>query len=80
MASLDVDSLFTNILLDETIGICIKELFRNLETLVNAKWFLEFNKFGYQSNKIFIRVNRVVLGFPPGPLLVNISLSQSEEN
>ena len=29
MASLDVDSLFTNIPLDETIDICIKELFKN---------------------------------------------------
>ena len=29
MASLDVDSLFTNIPFDETIEICIKELFKD---------------------------------------------------
>ena len=28
MASLDVDSLFTNIPLDETINICVNELFK----------------------------------------------------
>ena len=29
MASLDVDSLFTNVPLDETIKICIDELFKS---------------------------------------------------
>ena len=29
MASLDVDSLFTNVPLDETIGICTQGLFEN---------------------------------------------------
>ena len=36
MASLDVDALFTNILLDETINICVKKLFQTLETLVKG--------------------------------------------
>ena len=30
MASLDVDALFTNIPLDETIDICVKKLFKTL--------------------------------------------------
>ena len=34
MASLDVDALFTNIPLDETIDICVKNLFKTPDTLV----------------------------------------------
>ena len=37
MASFDVDALFTNIPLDETIDICVKKLFQNPETLVNPE-------------------------------------------
>ena len=36
MASLDVDSVFTNILLDETIDICINKPVENPESLVNG--------------------------------------------
>ena len=34
MASLDVNALFNNIPLDETIDICIKKLFKTRDTLV----------------------------------------------
>ena len=33
MGSLDVDSLFTNIALEETIGMCTNELFKESETV-----------------------------------------------
>ena len=33
MGSLDVDSLFTNIPLEETIEICTNELFKEYETM-----------------------------------------------
>ena len=33
MSSLDVDSLFTNIPLDETINICISQLFESTDTV-----------------------------------------------
>ena len=36
IASLDVDALFTNIPLDETTDICIKNFFQTLETLVKG--------------------------------------------
>ena len=36
MASLDVDALFTNIPLDETIDICLKTLFKTPDTLVKG--------------------------------------------
>ena len=35
MASLDVDSLFTNIPLDETINICIDSLYKDDENTPN---------------------------------------------
>ena len=37
MGSLDVDSLFTNIPLDETIDICINQLFENTDTVEGFK-------------------------------------------
>ena len=36
MASLDVDALFTNISLHETIDICVKKLFETPDTLVKG--------------------------------------------
>ena len=36
MASLDVDVLFTNISLDETIDICVKKPLQTTETLVKG--------------------------------------------
>ena len=43
MASLDVDSLFTNVLLDETIEICVNELFKSSQTVsgLNKQQVLE---------------------------------------
>ena len=62
MASLDVDSLFTNILLDETIDICIdslykdyentlkipKDVFGNLLTVATKESFFMFNNKFYK--------------------------------
>ena len=43
MASLDVDSLFTNVPLDETIEICLNELFKYSQTVsvLNKQQVLE---------------------------------------
>ena len=37
MGILDVDSLFTNIPLDETIDICVNQLFENTDTVEGFK-------------------------------------------
>ena len=64
MASLDVDSLFTNIPLDETIDISIdslykddenspkipKDVFRNLLTVATKESFFMFNNKFYETN------------------------------
>ena len=69
MASLDVDSLFTNIPLDETIDICVgnlyndnenpsnipKHSFHNLLNIVTKKTFFMFN------SKYYKQVDSVVM-------------------
>ena len=72
MASLDVDSLFTNIPLEETINICVDNLyndnenppnipkhnFRNLLNIVTKETFFMFN------NKYYKQVDGVTMGSP----------------
>ena len=89
MASLDIDTLFTNIPSDKTIDICVKKLFQTPETLVEGiskndfrdllnfatkELFFRFN------NKFYIYLDGVAMGFPLGPILANILFSHHEEN
>ena len=83
MCSFDIKSLFTNIPLDETIDICLKELFQNDNSL-----YLNFNKKQFNSllqlatkNNIFMfnnvlyeQVDGVAMGSPCGPTLANVFL------
>ena len=89
MTSLDVDALFTNIPLDETINICIKKLFQTLETLVKGiskNYFWDFLNFATKesfftfNNKFYIQVDGIAMSSPQGPILANIFLSHHEEN
>ena len=80
MASLDVDSLFANILLEETIDSCAdnlyndnenlpnipKHYFRNLLNITTKETFFMFN------NKYYKQVDGVAMGSPLGPALANI--------
>ena len=86
MASLDVDSLFTNIPLSETINICCNVLFRGkplvdgltqsefrqLLTLATTESLILFNGNYYQ------QIDGVAMGSPLGPTLANIFLGQNE--
>ena len=86
MASLDVDSLFTNIPLDETIHICIdswykddvntpkipKNIFPNLLTVATKESFFMFN------NKFYKQIDGVAMGSPLGPALANILMCNFE--
>ena len=86
MASLDVDSLFTNIPLHETIDICIdslykddvntpkipKDVFRHLLTVATKESFFMFN------NKFYKQIDGVAMESPLGPALANIFLSNFE--
>ena len=86
MASLDVDSLFTNIPLKETIDICCelvfkgkmivdgmsKEDLRQLLTLATTESFILFN------NEYYQQTDGVAMGSPLGPTLANIFLGYNE--
>ena len=87
--SLDVDALFTNIPLDETIDICVKKLFKTPDTLVEGISKNEFcdlldltskESFFTFSNKFYIQVDGVSMGSLLGPVLANIFLSQNWPN
>ena len=80
MASLDGDSLFTNIPLDGTIDIFVgnsyndnenlpnipKHNFRNLLNIATKETFFMVN------NKYYKQIDGVAVGFPLGPALGNI--------
>ena len=83
MCSFDIKSLFTNIPLNETIDICLRELFQN-----DNSFYLNFNKKQFNSllqlatkNNIFMfnnvlyeQVDGVAMGSPCGPTLANVFL------
>ena len=88
MDSLDVDSLFTNIPLNETIDICINQLFENTDTvegfkksdlkqllcLATKESYFIFNGLLYK------QIDDVAMGSPLGPFLANAFLSYYEKN
>ena len=87
MASLDVQSLFTNIPLEDTISVCCDSLFSNdakvnninridLEKLLRAA--LQNNFFNFEG-KNFIQIDGVAMGSPLGPTLANAFLCFHEQ-
>ena len=86
MASLDVDSLFTNIPVEKTINICVDNLyndnenppnipkhnFRNLLNIATKETFFMFN------NKYYKQVDGVAMGSPLGLALANIFMCSFE--
>ena len=91
MASLDVDSLFTNIPLDETINICVDELFNNQSKNNNKINGLTKNQikellklatkqsFLLFDNNYYIQKDGVAMGNPLGPTLANAFLCFHEK-
>ena len=88
MSSLNVDSLFTNIPLEETVNTCINQLFENTHTvegftksdfkqmlcLATKESYFIFNGL---LNK---QTDGVAMGSPFGPSLANTFLSYNEKN
>ena len=88
MGSLDVDSLFTNISLDETIAICINQLFENTDT-VEGLTKTELKQLLYLATKesyfifnglLYKQTDGVAMESPLGPSLGNAFLSYPEKN
>ena len=86
MASLDVDSLFTNVPLNETIEICVNELFKSSQTVSGLKkqQVLEMLSLTTKENVILFdekycsQIDGVAMDSPLGPTLANIFLCHHE--
>ena len=88
MAPLDVDSFFTNVPLDETIKICIDELFKSEMRVcgLNKKEMFEMLSLTLKQsiilfdNKYYSQINGVAMGSTLGPTLANIFLCYHKNN
>ena len=87
MGTLDVDSLFTNIPLDETIDICVNQLFENTNTVKGFK-MSELKQLLCLATKeshfifnglLYKQIDGVAVGSPLGPSLANAFLSYYEK-
>ena len=87
MVSFDIDSLFTNIPLDETIDICIRKLFgrkRKFKGFSKAD-FKEMLQLAVKDSllifngKYYVQRDGVAMGSPLGPTLANVFLCYWEE-
>ena len=87
MTSFDVDSLFTNIPLDETIDICVRKLFgrkrkfngfSKLELTQLLQFAVKDSLFIF-NEKYYIQCDGVAMGSPLGPTLANVFLCYWED-
>ena len=86
MVSLYVDSLFINVPLDETIKICIDELFKSEMTVsgLSKKELFEMLSLTLKEsvilfdNKYYSQIDGVAMGCPLGPTLANVFLCYHE--
>ena len=87
MSSLDVESFFTNIPFGETIKICCDSLYTNQELLSNinknqSEKHLRaafYNNYFWFDGIVYQQVDRVAMGFPLSPSLVNAFLAHCEQ-
>jgi len=87
MTSFDVDSLFTNIPLDETIDICVSKLFGrkrkfNGFSKIELKQLLQFavkDSLFLFNEQYYIQCDGVAMGSPLGPTLANVFLCYWED-
>ena len=85
MGSLDVDFLFTNIPLEETIEICTNELFKESDTVEGLSKTECLSLATKDSHFIFDgtlykQIDGVAMGSPLGPTLANAFLVYHEKN
>ena len=87
MASLDVESLFTNIPLEETIKNCVNDLFSNnfYSGKLSRKDLYELLKLATTEssfifdNKLYKQIDGVAMGSPLGPTLANAFICHYEK-
>ena len=86
MASLDVDSLFTKVPFDETIEVCINELFKSSQTVsgLNKEQVLQMLLLTTKENvilfdqKYYSQIDGVAMGSLFGSTLASIFLCYHE--
>ena len=86
MGSLDVDSLFTNIPLEETIEICTHELFKKIVEGLSKTEFKELLSLATKDSHfifdgtLYKQIDGPATGFALGPTLANAFLVYHEKN
>ena len=81
MASFDVENLFTNVPLRETVDICVSQLFRHCEFVcgISKKLFTTLlnhavlNSFFIFDGKLYKQIDGIGMGLPLGPTFANLS-------
>ena len=81
MGSFYVDSLFTNIPLEETVEICTNELFKEFETVegLSKPGFKELLYLVFDGT-LYKQIDGLAMGSPLGPALANPFLVYHEKN
>ena len=87
MTSFDIDSLFTNLPLEETIHLCADKLFKRKKkvegmTKAEFKTLLEFatkRSFFIFNGKFYNQIDGIAMGSPLGPTLANVFLCHWEQ-
>ena len=87
VASLDVESLFTNIPIDKTIENCVNDLFANNDTVHNfikedlkeLLKFASYESFFTFDNEYYSQLDGVAMGSPLGPTLAKAFLCHFEK-
>ena len=88
MDSLDVDSLFTNIPLEDTNEICTNELFKESETIegLSKAEFKELlsldtkDSYFIFNGRLYKQIDGVTMDSPLGPTLANAFLVYNKKN
>lgn len=87
MVSLDIESLFTNVPVAETIDIILSKLFANVDDLYHGFTRTEFasllklaveDSFFTIDGKLYKQIDGMAMGSPLGPIFANIFLSHFE--
>ena len=87
IATLDVESLFTNILLEETINNMFIDLFLTTDKIHNFEreeikqllTFASFESFFIFDGEHYTQINGIAMGSSLGPTLANASLCHLEK-
>ena len=87
IATLDVESLFTNILLEETINNMVIDLFFTTDKIHNFEreeikqllTFASFESFFIFDGEHYTQINGIAMGSSLGPTLANASLCHLEK-